>query len=331
MAMFLLRWPFILGLVIIQLIVITWFTWAAYEIRLYPVKIYGKVIHEFDPWFNYRATEYLAEHGAAKFFKWYDYQSWYPLGRPVGTTIYPGMQIAGAGIFEAMKRVPVFSHKLDYPEAVKKILVKFRKTLKRNGMLYFPPTPKLVSFEPMSVNDICVMIPAWFGSLASLFGGLLTFEATRSVNAGICAVGVMAVIPANLMRSVAGAFDNEAMAVTFILSTFWAWCRCVRGPSSWPFAVLAAASYTAMVATWGGYIFVINAIGVHALILVGLGRFNSGVYKAYTIFYVLGTYGATTIPVVGWTPLRSLEQCRPLGFFLAYHALGYCDAQRRSY
>jgi len=110
--MIFLRWPFILGIVAVQLVFIVWFLWAAYEIRLYPVKIYGLIIHEFDPWFNYRATEYLAEHGSSKFFKWYDYESWYPLGRPVGTTIYPGMQLTAVAIWEAMKRAPVFSHKL---------------------------------------------------------------------------------------------------------------------------------------------------------------------------------------------------------------------------
>ena len=65
----------------------------AYDIRMKAINDYGRVIHEFDPWFNYRATEYLGEHGLAKFFKWYDYMSWYQLGRPVGTTIYPGMQM----------------------------------------------------------------------------------------------------------------------------------------------------------------------------------------------------------------------------------------------
>jgi dolichyl-diphosphooligosaccharide---protein glycosyltransferase len=29
----------------------------AYNIRLYAIKEYGLVIHEFDPYFNYRATE----------------------------------------------------------------------------------------------------------------------------------------------------------------------------------------------------------------------------------------------------------------------------------
>ena len=35
----------------------------AYDIRLHAIKTYGYVIHEFDPWFNYRATEYLAANG----------------------------------------------------------------------------------------------------------------------------------------------------------------------------------------------------------------------------------------------------------------------------
>ena len=48
------------------------------------LRSYGRVIHEFDPWFNYRATKYLADNGLARFFKWFDYESWYPLGRPVG-------------------------------------------------------------------------------------------------------------------------------------------------------------------------------------------------------------------------------------------------------
>jgi dolichyl-diphosphooligosaccharide--protein glycosyltransferase len=37
--------------------------------------------------------------GWTDFFRWYDYKSWYPLGRPVGTTIYPGMQISSVMIW----------------------------------------------------------------------------------------------------------------------------------------------------------------------------------------------------------------------------------------
>ena len=54
----------------------------AYGIRLYAIRTYGRVIHEFDPWFNFRATKYLADNGWRKFFTWFDYESWYPLGSP---------------------------------------------------------------------------------------------------------------------------------------------------------------------------------------------------------------------------------------------------------
>lgn len=63
----------------------------AYKIRMYAIEEYGPVIHEFDPYFNYRATEYLYAHGWKAFSQWFDYMVWYPLGRPVGTTIYPGV------------------------------------------------------------------------------------------------------------------------------------------------------------------------------------------------------------------------------------------------
>ena len=36
--------------------------------------------------------------------------------------------------------------------------------------------------------------------------------------------------------------------------------------------------------------------------------FTVELYAAYTLFYVIGTFGATHVPVVGWTPLKSLEQ-----------------------
>jgi len=125
---------------------------SAYVARLWAVKGFGRVIHEFDPWFNYRAAEYLAEHGAEKFFKWFDHTAWYPLGRPVGTTIYPGMQFAAVWIWQVLN---------------------------------------VCGFE-MSLNDVCVFVPAWFGVAATAFLGLWTYEGTRSVDAAVASMLIMA-------------------------------------------------------------------------------------------------------------------------------------------
>jgi dolichyl-diphosphooligosaccharide--protein glycosyltransferase len=70
----------------------------SFLIRLKAIHEYGPIIHEFDPYFNFRATEYLYLHGWKRFITWFDYKVWYPLGRPVGTTIYPGMQITAVAI-----------------------------------------------------------------------------------------------------------------------------------------------------------------------------------------------------------------------------------------
>ena len=50
--------------------------------------------------------------------------------------------------------------------------------------------------------------------------------------------------------------------------------RSLRTPTSWPYAFLAAVSYFYMVAAWGGYTFVLNMVGVHAVLLLFAGRFT---------------------------------------------------------
>ncbi len=48
------------------------FFYLCVTFRLYAVVAYGKVIHEFDPWFNFRATQYYHEHGWEAFRTWFD-------------------------------------------------------------------------------------------------------------------------------------------------------------------------------------------------------------------------------------------------------------------
>jgi dolichyl-diphosphooligosaccharide--protein glycosyltransferase len=61
--------------------------------RLFSVIRFESIIHEFDPWFNYRSTAYMTENGFYNFLNWFDELAWYPLGRIVGGTVYPGKKI----------------------------------------------------------------------------------------------------------------------------------------------------------------------------------------------------------------------------------------------
>lgn len=244
---------------------------------------------------------------------------WYPLGRPVGTTIYPGMQFTAVYI-------------------------------------------KQYLLKDWSLNDICCYMPAWFGAIATVVTGLIAYECslpgnsssnvgrwlldfiqgkrtetqghsrpmvfgltTPAVECGIFAMGMMAIVPAHLMRSVGGGYDNECIAVSAMVLTFYCWVRSLRNDSSSMWGVAAAFAYFYMVAAWGGYIFVLNMVGVHAAFLVAAGRFSDKVYKSYTFFYFIGTAMATRVPVVGWAPLKSLEQLGPCAVFFAYQLLKVCE------
>lgn len=102
----------------------------------------------------------------------------------------------------------------------------------------------------------------------------------------------------------------------------------MRSSYSWPFGAVAGLCYFWMVATWGGYTFVLNMVGLHAVALVFSGRFSLKLYLSYSLFYAIGTLLAIQVPVVGMTPLRSLEQMGPLGVFLLIQGLAFCEAIR---
>nr|CAH7749427.1 unnamed protein product [Callosobruchus chinensis] len=71
----------------------------SFATRLFSVLRFESVIHEFDPYFNYRTTKYLAEQGFYKFHNWFDDRAWYPLGRIIGGTIYPGLMVTSATLY----------------------------------------------------------------------------------------------------------------------------------------------------------------------------------------------------------------------------------------
>ena len=57
----------------------------SFLIRSQPVQ-YGFELNEFDPFFNFRATEYIVENGFFEYFQWHDDKSWYPEGRNISAT-----------------------------------------------------------------------------------------------------------------------------------------------------------------------------------------------------------------------------------------------------
>ena len=338
----------------------------AYEIRLHAIHEYGRVIHEFDPYFNYRAAEYLWANGWTKFRTWFDYMSWYPLGRPVGTTIYPGMQVTSVllkkfvlpdmSINDICCFVPAWFGALATATtgllAYECSVGSHNDNNNNNNEGGGGEGEGEGSHEPQSftciLNDIPIVGHLYQWTLAPLVQILLKYlekytgstwglrfkssdwMGSPAMECGIAAACAMSIVPAHIMRSVGGGYDNECVAMFAMTFTFYCWTRSLRG--SLPnigWSVLAGLAYFYMVAAWGGYVFVLNVIGVHASILVLTGRYSTKLHRAYSIFYALGTTLAIQVPVVGWTPLKSLEQMGPLVAFVGFQLIEFCEIQRR--
>jgi dolichyl-diphosphooligosaccharide---protein glycosyltransferase len=61
---------------------------------------YGFQLNEFDPFFNYRATQYLVDHGLNAYVHWHDTMSWYPEGRDVFSNAQVPLHVTDAILYK---------------------------------------------------------------------------------------------------------------------------------------------------------------------------------------------------------------------------------------
>jgi dolichyl-diphosphooligosaccharide--protein glycosyltransferase len=258
---------------LLKMSVLTMAAILSFSTRLFSVLRFESVIHEFDPYFNYRTTRFLAEEGFYNFHNWFDDRAWYPLGRIIGGTIYPGLMVTSALFYHLLHLIHITIH----------------------------------------IRDVCVFLAPFFSSLTVLVTYHLTKE-LKDAGAGLVAAAMIAIVPGYISRSVAGSYDNEGIAIFCMLLTYAMWIKSVKtGSLFW--SVQCALAYFYMVSSWGGYVFLINLIPLHVLVLMLTGRFSHRIYVAYSTVYCIGTILSMQISFVGFQPVQSSEHMAALGVF----------------
>ncbi|QIW97175.1 hypothetical protein AMS68_002693 [Peltaster fructicola] len=259
---------------LLRLIILCTIAAAAVSSRLFSVIRFESIIHEFDPWFNFRATKYLVQHGYYDFWNWFDDRTWHPLGRVTGGTLYPGLMVTAGTIYHALRALTI----------------------------------------PVDIRNVCVLLAPGFSGLTALATYLLTSEISDSQSAGLLSAAFMGITPGYISRSVAGSYDNEAIAIFLLVFTFYLWIKAVKiGSITW--GALTALSYGYMVSAWGGFAFITNLLPLHVFVLICMGRYSTRLYTSYTTWYALGTLAAMQIPFVGFLPVQSSEHMAALGVF----------------
>eukprot|EP00904_Undaria_pinnatifida_P008662 jgi/Undpi1/4926/HiC_scaffold_19.g08278.m1 len=166
----------------------------AFFIRLFAVVRYESVIHEFDPYFNFRTTKFLATEGFLDFLNWFDDRGWYPLGRTIGGTIYPGLMATAASFYWVLHALHV----------------------------------------TINIRNMCVFLAPLFAANTAVASYLLTTEVTKRSSTGLLAAAFTAIVPSYISRSVGGSYDNEGVAIFALVFVFYLWIKSVNtGSMMW--------------------------------------------------------------------------------------------------
>ena len=71
----------------------------SFTLRIIPLE-YGFELTEFDPFFNYRATQFMAENGLPAYLEWHDDLTWHPYGRDISSTSQVMLHTSAAVLYQ---------------------------------------------------------------------------------------------------------------------------------------------------------------------------------------------------------------------------------------
>jgi len=223
-------------LVIIGVLVLAFST--SFLIRSQPAD-YGYELMEFDPFFNFRATEYIVENGFIEYFQWHDDKSWY---MPLDTT--------GIGLVDATggRDVSATSQVMLHGTAAVTYQI-----FGGNSSLY----------------DFTILFPAVIGSLTVIviFGLVRLFAGTT---AGLFASLLFAVSLPIILRGSIGWFKSEPLGIFYALLGLYFFFSGIRSENkkiAFSKIILGGIIMTFSMASWGGIQFFIIPLGLFILAL----------------------------------------------------------------
>ena len=249
----------------------------AFTIRLFPVRweidpTTGKsnlLLSEFDPYFQYRFTEYIVKNGFISWAwptQWIDYQRWYPQGINIAEAGFPGLPFTAAFLYEIVSMLGV---NID-----------------------------LMSF--------CALFPAIMGMLASLAIYFLGKDiGGRPV--GLLSALLLALYPSYIQRTSVGFFDDEAIGIFALIVFAFLLLRAIEENrpigSTIKYSIASGAVLGYFCAGWGAAYYPIGVIVLFTFILLVAKRYTRQLLLTYSITFGLGLFIAINVPKLSPTYL----------------------------
>jgi dolichyl-diphosphooligosaccharide--protein glycosyltransferase len=210
----------------------------SFLIRAQPAD-YGHELMEFDPFFNFRATEYILENGFNEYFKWNDEKSWYVPSDPTGL----GQSSSTSG-----------------------------RDVSSNSQVMLHTTAAItyqIFGGNSSLYDFTILFPAVIGSLTVIviFGLVRLFAGTT---AGLFASLLFAVSLPIILRGSIGWFKSEPLGIFYALLGLYLFFSGIRSENkkiAFSKIIFGGIVMTFAMASWGGIQFFIIPLGLFILAL----------------------------------------------------------------
>jgi dolichyl-diphosphooligosaccharide--protein glycosyltransferase len=271
----------------------------AFTIRLFPLRweidpeVGSLQLHlsEFDPYFQYRFTEYVVKNGFISWAwptQWVDTQRWYPGGYNVARAGLPGLPLAAAFLYRIISALGV----------------------------------------NVGLMDFCAIWPAIMGALACLVIYFLGKD-IGGKSVGLFAALFLALSPSYIQRTQVGFFDDETTGILALVLFMFLFLRAIDKDrslnSSMKYSLASGIVLGFFCSGWGVAYYAIGIMILFAFVSVLLKRYTQRLLLSYSLAFGFGLFIATCVPKLKITYLTTGVVLPVAGVFIL---LCFCEAFR---
>lgn len=261
---------------------------SAVLIRLMPLR-WGGYLSEFDPYRQFTMTEHLVNNGYASYFSWHDSRTWYPYGRDMATTTYPGLAYTAAVAYNLLATLGLRVSVFDFT-------------------VFFP-----VVFGALTTIAIYVLGRELLGKSVALVSAILLAFSSSHISRTTLGffddetVGIFSMLL--LFSFYLRALNTKKSLRSTVI-----------------YALLSGVCLSYLASSWGAFRFSMTLVAIFSGLLVVLGRYDKRLLIAFALTY--GTQFLTTmqLPFLGYLYLEEWPTYVILGVGLL---IAVAEAQRR--
>lgn len=247
-------------------------------IRILPLK-WGFNLSEFDPYFQYDVTKYIAKNG---FFSWHDWHienMWFPQGRDVAYTSFPGLPMTGAA-------------------------------------LYFLISSFGFSVE---VLDVCIIFPVVFAAITCIVAYYLGKEIGGSkvglLSAFFLAVNPAYIGRTSLGFYDDETVGIFGILITFLLY-IRSLKQDEKWHTQLAYSIASGVSLGYVCASWGASRYLLSVLALFTFILLIAKMYSRRLLISYSTLITVGLSIAILVPKLGLSFIREFETVAAIGILL---------------